>query len=284
MTGVTLIVGGRSKTGSALIPLLAQAGLRSRVLSRQPQDIPATGPLIETAQLDLTQPEPGVFANVQAMYLVVPETEPTAPASFRSFLKTATATCRPHVVLLSAIGVDRNESLRLRQVEHAVMDLAPRWTILRSNWFMQNFSHGRYQHAIRDRGELVAPAGDGAVSFIDTGDIAAVAAAAIRNTPTRNQEYTLTGARTLTFAEVAAEIGRAAGRTVRYVQPDLDDLTRMGLPPQANPAAVAALFRRVQEGHEAVTTDDVARVTGRPPKDFTAFAHEHADTWKENPK
>ena len=84
-------------------------------------------------------------------------------------------------------------------------------TILRSTWFMQNFSEDyMLEHVLG--GEIRLPAGEVPTPFLDADDIADVAVAALTDDRHVGQLYELTGPRSLTFSEVAAEIGAAAGR------------------------------------------------------------------------
>jgi uncharacterized protein YbjT (DUF2867 family) len=99
--------------------------------------------------------------------------------------------------------------------------------------------------------------------------------------------YELTGPRLLTFADVAAELSRAAGRVVRYVQVTsaeyADAAARAGVPAdEIEP--LTDLFTRVLDGHNAHLSDDVERVLGRRPRDFADYAHDTAATgvWSAN--
>jgi uncharacterized protein YbjT (DUF2867 family) len=87
---------------------------------------------------------------------------------------------------------------------------------------MQNFSEDyMLEHVLS--GEIRLPAGDVPTPFLDADDIADVAVAALTDEEHAGQLYELTGPRSLTFAEAAAEISRAAGREVRYVPVSLEE-------------------------------------------------------------
>src|SRR5664280_2947326 len=89
-------------------------------------------------------------------------------------------------------------------------------TILRCSWFDQNFSENYLLEPILD-GLVESPAGSVAEPFGDADDIADVAVAALTDGRHAGQLYELTGPRLLTFADAVAEIGRAFGRSIRYV-------------------------------------------------------------------
>jgi uncharacterized protein YbjT (DUF2867 family) len=89
-------------------------------------------------------------------------------------------------------------------------------TILRCSWFNQNFSENYLLEPILD-GLVELPAGSVAEPFVDADDIADVAVAALTDGRHAGQLYELTGPRLLTFADTVAEIGRASGRSIRYI-------------------------------------------------------------------
>ena len=95
------------------------------------------------------------------------------------------------------------------------------------------------------------------------------------------QLYELTGPRSLTFADVAAEITEAAGREIRYVPITLEEhaaeAAEHGVPPEVV-ELLTYLFKEVVDGRNADTTDGVQRALGRGPRDFTDYARAAATT------
>ncbi len=89
---------------------------------------------------------------------------------------------------------------------------------------------------------------------------------------------TLTGPQALSAAEVAKRLSATTGRQVRYVDvgPDAyrQALTDAGLPGWLVDGLVAShtLFAA---GHAATVLDEVAKVTGQPPRTFEQFAADH---------
>ena len=111
--------------------------------------------------------------------------------------------------------------------------------------------------------------------FVDAEDIADVAVAALTDGRHAGQLYELTGPRLLTFADAVAEIGRASGRSIRYVPVSPREYSA-ALAAQGVPDAVIALlgylFTEVLDGRDAHVTDGVLRALGRAPRDFTDYA------------
>ena len=145
---------------------------------------------------------------------------------------------------------------------------------------MQNFSEDyMLEHVLA--GELRLPAGEVPTPFVDADDLADVAVAALTDDRHIGQLYELTGPRSLTMAEAAAEIAQASGRRVRYVAVSLEEhaaeAAAHGVPPEVV-ELLTYLFREVMDGRNAATTDDVRRALGPDPRDFGDYARAAAAT------
>jgi uncharacterized protein YbjT (DUF2867 family) len=160
------------------------------------------------------------------------------------------------------------------------------WTVIRSAWFMQNFSEGHLLDPVLS-GVIALPAGDIAEPFVDVDDITDVAIAAFSDDRHIGQLYEVTGPRLLTFAEAAAEIGDAIGRDVGYrdvAGPEArDELIRIGLPGEMADD-LTALFAEVLDGHNGYLTDGVQKALDREPRDFADFARAAAASGAWNPR
>jgi uncharacterized protein YbjT (DUF2867 family) len=117
--------------------------------------------------------------------------------------------------------------------------------------------------------------------FLDADDIADVAVAALTYYRYVGQLYELTGPRSLTMAQVAAEISEASGREIRYAPVSLEqhaaEAAEHGVPPEFV-ELLTYLFAEVVDGRNAATTDGVRRALGREPRDFGDYARNAAAT------
>ncbi len=205
-----------------------------------------------------------------AAYLIEPD---LGQRRLSRLVDAAAASGVRRLVLLSAPGVENNQAHPLWPVEEAVKGSGLEWTIVRPNWFAQNFSETFWSPGIR-AGVLALPTGDGATAFVDAEDIADVVAAALTRDGHDGQTYELTGPRALTFGEACDLIGRAAGRTIRHVdlspeafiQAQLAD----GVPAEAA-KQLAGIYISIREGLAATVFDGVQRALGRPPRSFEEF-------------
>lgn len=264
-----LVIGGTGKTGRRVAAKLAAAGHVVRATSR-------SGPFV----FDWNDPAgwAATLQGVQAAYVTYqPDLAcPGSEAAIAAFTRTARAAGLRHIVLLSGRGEPEAAAC-----EAIVQGSGLHWTILRANWFMQNFSETFFVEGIR-AGELALPAGDIPEPFIDADDIADVAVAALTDIGHTGQVYELSGPRALTFAEAVAEIAAAAGREIRFspvpIDAFADGLRAHGLPEDMI-ALVRYLFTTVLDGRNSETRDGVLRALGRAPRDFSDYAQGAAGVW-----
>ena len=270
-----LVLGGTGKTGRRVVQRLSARGLPVRVGSR------SGSPPFDWEKVETWAP---ALAGVESVYLTYyPDLAlPGAVEATRAFADLAVESGVPRLVLLSGRGEPEAE-----RAEQAVAETGAALTVLRSTWFMQNFSEDyMLEHVLA--GEIRLPAGDVPTPFLDADDIADIAVAALTDDRHVGQLYELTGPRSLTFAEAAAEIGAAAGREVRYTAVSLEEhaveAAAHGVPHEVI-ELLTYLFAEVVDGRNAPTTDGVRRALGREARDFGDYARAVAATalWNESP-
>ncbi|WP_329177238.1 NAD(P)H-binding protein [Streptomyces sp. NBC_01477] len=268
-----LVIGATGKTGRPVVDALVARGAKVRAGSRTPGS--ATSPGVEPVRFDWA--ERGTWRpaleGAEGLYVVGPVGQPEPELLMHQLLADADAIRR--VVLLSVLGADRLPPLvPMASWEHDVRMSGREWTVLRPNWFQQNFGAG-FAGPLRERGVLELPAGDAAVSFVDTRDVGEAAAVALTSGGHGGQVYDLTGPEALTHEEALGVLGAAAGRELRYVPLDPDDfaagLRGRGLPERVVEWQVA-LFRYMRGGGNAVVTSAVPDLVGRGARGLSAYA------------
>ena len=262
----TLVLGGTGKTGRRVVERLEARGLPVRVGSRFGE------PPFDWDDPDTWTPALEGIGSVYLSYY--PDLAlPGAVDATRSFADLAVNSGVSRLTLLSGRGEPEAE-----RAEQAVRATGAELTILRSTWFMQNFSEDyMLEHVLA--GEIRLPAGEVPTPFVDVADIADIAVAALTDDRHAGRLYELTGPRSLTFAQAAAEIGEAVGRELRYTPVSLEqheaELAEHGVAPDVI-QLLTYLFSEVVDGRNADTTDGVRRALGREPRDFAAYAREAA--------
>ncbi|MEV6839630.1 NAD(P)H-binding protein [Streptomyces sp. NPDC051133] len=266
-----LVLGGTGKTGSRVARRLKAAGLPVRTASRAGGDL----------HLDLDDPTgwTPAFDGVTAAYLVEPSLSASTdhPSRIPRLVTEAVAAGVRRLVLLSAprAGEDGHP---LHAAEQAVRGSGADWTVLRPQWFAQNFSEGPWRPGIL-AGTLALPTGDGRTPFVDAEDIAAVAVAALTEDGHSGRVYDLTGPRAVSFGEAAGLIARATGRTIRHIDVGPEAFVERQVAAGASPDVarlLTELLVAVGNGEGATLGDGVEQALGRPPRTFETFVSETA--------
>ncbi|NJP88513.1 NAD(P)H-binding protein [Nonomuraea sp. FMUSA5-5] len=263
-----LVTGATGKTGRRVVRRLRAQGLPVRAAARGGEH---AFDWADSGTWD------AALRGVRAAYIV----QVDGTKLVRPFVERAARHGVRRIVLASGRGIDlpgyandRDGVLEgLLDSEAAVRESGLEWTITRPGWFAQNFSEGFFADAVR-AGELRLPAGDGAASFVDAEDIAAVVTAALTGDGHAGQVYELSGPEAVTLAEAAATISEATGRELRYVpiSPEeyVAELVHQGWPP-ADAAAFADVIEPLRNGTDAYVSDGVPRALGRPARTFAEF-------------
>ncbi|MGI9236396.1 MAG: NAD(P)H-binding protein [Woeseiaceae bacterium] len=268
---ITLVLGGTGKTGRRVAERLKARGIDTRIASR-------------SAKPSFDWNDPGtwdaVLEDVTAAYITyAPDLAiPGATNSIRAFVEKAVAEGVERLVLLSGRGEEEAQAC-----ERIVQTAGVEWTVVRSSWFMQNFSEGEFLGMVLE-GAITLPATATPEPFIDVNDIADVAVAALTEDGHVGEIYEVTGPRLLTFNDVAEEISGAAGSEVQFQR----------IPKEAFAAAITEsgapddiawllnyLFDTVLDGRNAHVCDGVRRALGREPADFSDYVRRIAarGTW-----
>ncbi|MEM1262921.1 MAG: NAD(P)H-binding protein [Pseudomonadota bacterium] len=273
--GVTLVLGGTGKTGRRVAERLVDNGVVTRVASRS-----AAIPFDWNDESTW----PAALDGVTVAYISYsPDLAiPGATRTIGRFVTAAITHGVKRMVLLSGRGEEEAQAC-----ESILQESDIEWVIVRSSWFMQNFSEGEFLNMVLD-GSITLPGGHVPEPFIDVNDIADVAVAALTEDGHAHEIYEVTGPRLMTLAEATADIARASGRPVSF-EP---------IPPEAFAGALRDsgapddivwllnyLFETVLDGRNAYVSDGVQRALGRPATDFSEFADRIAarGDWAKSP-
>jgi uncharacterized protein YbjT (DUF2867 family) len=283
MTDTILVTGATGNLGRSVVQALRTTGFRVKAASRHPETIPSAEN-VEAVRMDYDDPSTlaPALAKVKGVFLIAPPMDPEAPAKLEPVIEKARTLGVEHIVFNSALGADQNEQSPLRIVERALIASGVNYTILRPNFFMENFSAGFVSPMIKSQGSIFLAAGEGKTSFISTKDIAEVAATAFAK-KLFGKEYNLTGPDALDHTEVARIISRAIGKKVTY-QPLSEEAMLQGARQAGMPEGAVqymrALYAAVRAGYTAAVTDDVRLVTGSEPTSFQAFVEMNKACWQ----
>lgn len=203
-------------------------------------------------------------------------------AQLYAFVDAARAAGVEHIVFMAALGSENHPDDPIRQLEQYIINSGVTYTILRPNWFMQNFN-GDELRRINEKNQIFLPSGEKRLSLIDTRDIAAVAVKILIDGGHEGQEYALTGEETYSYGDVAALLSTITGREITHLsEPYPDVIKRMrerGVPAEAV-NFMEWLFEDIERGLTAEITPHVRNITGRAPIKLDQYITDYADVWK----
>lgn len=274
-----LVTGATGNVGREVVSELLDAGEKVRVFTRDATKVAALGNRVEVAAGDFTQPETFARAasGVEGIFMMNGALDREL---FKRLIAAAKSNGEPRVVFLSSLFAsiaDLKIGAMHREKEDVIQDSGLSGVFLRPGGFMTNC----YQWAgsIRAQNVVYNPLGDGKVAPVATEDIATVAALALTSPPFAEQIVELTGETLLSVPEQVATLAEVLGREIRCtdvpVDAAVDSALRNGVPTEMA-GAVKESFTAIRNGKAAIVRNTVARLVGRPPMSYHAWAQKHA--------
>ena len=281
-----IVFGAPGHIGGELLAILSSKGVPAAAVTRDPRrQRPLPG--IRWVSADLAHPTSlrGIFPRIRKMFLLTANGADLAALQVNA-IRAAKAAGVEHVVKLSALGASAHSKSPIGrshyEAEAELLGSGMAWTILRPHVFMQNLLD--QAPAIAREGKIYAASGDGKIPFIDTRDIASVAAAALTQPGHEGKKYVLTGPEALGYADVARILSEVMGRPVEYVAESLDEardrMVRYGASSWAIEGVLGLAAYQRAGGPTAVVHGTVAEILGRPPRSFAEFARDYATVFR----
>jgi uncharacterized protein YbjT (DUF2867 family) len=285
-----LVTGASGTAGGAVLAEIRQSGAAHRALYRSAEDA-AKAPAGTDAVIADFADKPSLataLRDVHSLYVVCSPIRELVTLE-TNVIEAAEAAGVRRIVLNSALGAgDYAKSFPAwhRIVEDRLKSSSLAWCILRPNSFMQNVLV-YYLPSILAQGAFYGAMGNARCSFIDIGDIAAVAAAALLDARHDRQTYELNGPEALTYADVAGKITQHTGIEARYIDIP-ESAQRQAMLDQGMPdwqvAALLDLQRYYTSGQGGTVDGLLAQLLGRAPRTLDTFLLENAALFREASK
>jgi uncharacterized protein YbjT (DUF2867 family) len=216
---------------------------------------------------------PPVVAGATSMFLMAPD----GVAVDEEFVAVAVDAGMRRIVLLSSLGIEEMRDERLLAAERVVAQSGADYTVVRSDWFDQNFSEGFLQPAVLG-GSVAIPVGDHRFAFTHCDDLAEVIAASLTTHPATGETLSASGPRAMDFAAATRIIAEASGRPVVFrggAQDYIEAMTGFGVP-EGQARADADAFEALRVSPDSEPTSVIADLTGHEPRSLESFAAEAA--------
>jgi NAD(P)H dehydrogenase (quinone) len=275
-----LVTGATGQVGREVVRLLA-GDVPVRALVRDRDAAGLDGAEISVGSFDDRASLARAMTGVETLFLAGRD-NPAQVDQHSRVLAAAAAAGVGRVVKLSAAAAARGSPVALMRwhatTEQELRAAGVRWTFLRPHLYMQNLL--RFAAEVAGSGTLTAPMGSGAFPLVDTRDVAAAAAAVLRD-PGQHamRTYVLTGPRAVSYAEIAAAMAAVAGRAVEYraAEPAAfrERLLRTGIP-EWRADDLAAIATAYADDDNRVSAD-LPAILGRPATSLERFLADHRD-------
>ena len=280
-----LVTGASGLAGSAVIREFVRqkhpvrALVRSRARARAFEALPT----VEIVEGDMSRPETltAPLSGVDRV-LLLSSPDPRLVETQSTFIDAVKKSGVQRIVKfsgLSAADVDTPFVFGTMhaQIERYLERSGLPWTHLRPSQFMTEYL--REVPTILAHGALFFPLQDARLTPVDVADIAKAAFVLLTTPGHEGKTYALSGPEALSMEEIAEQISRAIGTTVRYVSISREErkqaLLAAGVPSFFADALDAQAGERL-EGREAIVHLETHTALAIPPTTFAEFARRNA--------
>jgi len=288
MGQMILLTGATGKTGTTAAKTLLAKGVKFRVLSRNAEKAKWLSDAgAEVVVGDISDPAAlsKALAGVSKALLTQPNTEHQL-ADEKRFVDQAKKAGVKHVVKMSSMESNPGTKMLVPALhvesETYIRASGLAWTMIRPNFFMQNFLANA--GTIKSIGKFFMPCGQGKTGMSDARDVGEVVAAVMSGTGHENQSYDITGPQVLTFTQAAEIFSTVLGRKVEYVDmppAEYRAILNKVLVGEWHINAVFELISEIAHGGLDTTTDTAKRILGREPTSLAQFITQHIGVFKQ---
>ncbi len=277
-----LLTGVTGKTGGASAQALLKQGVPFRAIVRNADKAAALkaagveliiGDVTDKAVLEKA------LTGVAKALMTMPNGEKQLDLE-KQFIDVAKARGVKHIVKMSSMEATPDAKAPIPKIHYASEQYLKQsglaWTMIKPNFFMQNFlgSGG----TIKEQGKFFLPMGEGKTAMADTRDIGACVATVMTAPGHEGKSYEITGPEVLSFSDAADRFSKVLGRKIEYVFVPMaayrQTLARF-LTNEWHLNAVCELFQEIADGHDLHTTDSVQKLTGRAATSLEQFIRDH---------
>lgn len=265
---VIVVSGASGRLGGKVAAQLAADGLALRLLVRDAGRAPAL-PNAEVAVAEYRDSAAvrAALDGAGVVFMVSASESPDRVEQHKTFVDAAVAAGVGHVVYTSFVGAARDAVFTLAR-DHGATEEIIRGSGLPFTFLRDNLYADFLPFLVGEDGVIRGPAGEGRAAVVAQDDIAAAAAAVLRDPAAHaGRTYDLTGPEALTFGEMAAIVSAATGRAVRFQDETLAEAyasrERFGAPGWQVDAWVST-YTAVAAGQMAAVSPAIGALTGRP--------------------
>jgi uncharacterized protein YbjT (DUF2867 family) len=287
MNEVIAVTGATGRVGGRIARQLADEGVTVRALGRDAERLARLAvPETARASYDDADAMRRALTGATTLFLCSAHEGPGRVETHATAVDAALGAGVRRIVYLSYLGAAPDATFTYARdhwhTEQHIRATGVPFTFLRDSSYQSDLVA-----MTGDDGVLRGPAGDGKVAAVTHDDVADAATAVLldRDRDARHDAatYDLTGPEALGFAEIAAAIGRAAGRTVSYrpeTRAEAYASRAVYGAPDWQVAGWVSSYEAVASGEMDVVSDAVRALTGHAPQSFADFLATHPESYR----
>ena len=266
-----VVTGATGHLGRLVVQHLLEGGMPADQVVAAGRNAQRLGGLgVPTAVLDYDDSASleAAFAGADSVLLVSGSEPGARVAQHRRVIDAARTAGVRRVVYTSAPHADTSRLVLApdhKATEELLRASGLAWTVLRNNWYTENYVDAVTQ--ARTTGTILTSAGDGRVASAPRDDYAAAAAAVLLGGDHDGRVYELSGDTAWSFDELAQAASQVLGVPVAVQQVTSDEhraiLVGAGLD-EGTAGFVATLDADIRRGDLADATTDLSTLIGRP--------------------
>lgn len=280
-----LITGATGNIGTELTRYLSAKGISFRAMVRSVDKVKDLSgiPGAELIEGDFNDPKSieRALDGIEKAFLLTNSSE-QAEKQQSTFVEIATRTGLKHIVKLSQWAAEVDSPVRFLRyhavVENLIKESGMTYTFLRPNLFMQGLLG--FRDTITKQNQFFGAIAEAKISMIDIRDIAAVAGEALTKQGHERKIYNLTGAESLTHAEIAMKLSAAIGRKIEFIDISPETLKNILLSigfPIWQAEGLVEDYAHYKLGEASEVQSGVQDATGKEPRSFDSFAKDYAN-------
>jgi len=281
-----LLTGATGKTGSATAIELSNLNVPFRALIRSEEkraQIEALGGEVIIGSAEDRETIDQAMIGVEKLLIILPNCENQLEMEMQ-LVDSAKAEGVKQIVYMSSVEADEECTSPIPKLhwdtEVYIKDSGLQWTMIKPNFYMQNFIGSA--KTIVEQNKFFLPMSEGKTGMIDTRDVGKVIAKVLSEEGHEGQSYQITGPEILSFYNVAEKFSSVLKREVLYVDMPMDaykNILSQFLTNQWHLDSVIDLFAGIAEGGIEYNTDTFEELIGTPPRSLEDFIEEHRNLY-----
>jgi NAD(P)H dehydrogenase (quinone) len=280
--GLIAVTGATGAVGRKVAELLAERGVRQRLVVRDPSrapELPDTE-VRRIADYGHADDVRRALDGVDTLFLVPAQESADRLQRHFAAIDAAAAAGVRKITYLSFVGATPDSTFTLGRdhwaTEERVKATGLPWTFPRMNLYLDFLPL-----MVTERGTIEGPAADGRGAFVTRDDIAAVIARLLADGGHDGETHDISGPQAFTLAEAAATMSAAGGKSITFLDQTVEEAYASRAvygAPDWQVAAWVTTYTAIANGDIAAVTDTVPHFTGHPATSLADYlsAHPHA--------